>query len=104
ETRYRTNDAAGARADLNALRSKRGLGAVDAALSGQALFNQIMLERRQEFALEGHRWFDLKRNGMPITKAGRFETVPYNDYRLLAPLPTGELQLNDQLEQNPGYN
>ncbi|HCB47689.1 MAG TPA: RagB/SusD family nutrient uptake outer membrane protein [Algoriphagus sp.] len=104
EARYRTNDAAGARADLNALRSKRGLGAVDAALSGQALFNQIMLERRQEFALEGHRWFDLKRNGMPITKAGRFETVPYNDYRLLAPLPTGELQLNDQLEQNPGYN
>ncbi|SFN64288.1 RagB/SusD domain-containing protein [Algoriphagus ornithinivorans] len=104
EARYRTNDAAGARADLNALRSKRGLGEVEAGLSGQALFDQIMLERRQEFALEGHRWFDLKRNGLPITKADRFEVIPYNDYRLLAPLPTAELQLNDQLEQNPGYN
>lgn len=104
EARYRTGDAAGARADLNALRANRGLEAVDAALSGDALFDQIMLERRQEFALEGHRWFDLKRNGMPITKAGRFETIPYEDYRLLPPLPTDQLLLNDQLEQNPGYN
>ncbi|MDF2157316.1 RagB/SusD family nutrient uptake outer membrane protein [Algoriphagus sp. CAU 1675] len=102
--RKQSPDDAGARADLNALRSKRGLDDVDAALSGAALFDQIMLERRQEFALEGHRWFDLKRNGLDITKAGNFENVPYSDYRLLAPLPTAELQLNDQLEQNPGYN
>lgn len=104
EARYRTGDETGSRADLNALRTNRGLEAVDAGLSGASLFDQILLERRQEFALEGHRWFDLKRNGLPITKAGRFEVLPYADYRLLPPLPTDQLLLNDQLEQNPGYN
>ncbi|WP_332913039.1 RagB/SusD family nutrient uptake outer membrane protein [Algoriphagus boritolerans] len=104
EARFRTGNAAGARADVNALRTNRGLDAVAADLAGDALFAEIMNERRKEFVLEGHRWFDLKRNGMDITKAGRFEAVPYSDYRLLAPLPTGELQLNELLEQNPGYN
>jgi hypothetical protein len=103
EARFRTGNAAGSRADLNALRSRRGLPAVDAGLAGDALFNQIMKERRLEFALEGHRWFDLKRNGLTISKSSRFEPVPYSDYRLLAPIPNAELQLNDQLEQNPGY-
>lgn len=104
EARFRTGNAAGARADLNALRTKRGISAVAADLAGNALFAAILDERRKEFVLEGHRWFDLKRNGLDITKAGRFEIVPYGDYRLLAPLPTAELQLNELLEQNPGYN
>jgi hypothetical protein len=103
EARFRT-DAAGARSDLNALRSKRGLGAVDAGLVGDALFNQILKERRLEFAVEGHRWFDLKRNGLTITKHGNNQPVPYSDYRLLAPLPVDQLTLNDKLVDNPGYN
>jgi len=103
EARYRTSDAAGARADLNALRSKRGLAAVDAALAGNDLFNQILKERRLEFALEGHRWFDLKRNGLTITKHGTNQPVPYSDYRLLAPLPQDQIQLNELLVDNPGY-
>jgi len=53
--------------------------------------------------LEGHRWFDLKRNGLTISKSSRFEPVPYSDYRLLSPIPNDELQLNKLLEQNPGY-
>jgi hypothetical protein len=102
EARYQTNPA-GARADINALRSKRGLGPVDNLLSGQALFNRIMLERRQEFALEGHRFFDLKRNGMDISKHGNFDEVPYTDYRILSNIPLEQIQLNDKLVQNPGY-
>ena len=102
EARFRT-DAAGARSDLNALRSKRGLAAVDAGLVGDALFAQILKERRLEFALEGHRWFDLKRNGLTISKAGTIEAVPYSDYRLLAPLPQDQLILNELLVDNPGY-
>lgn len=103
EARFRTGDAPGSISDVNALRSKRGIDPV-AGLSGDDLFNQIMNERRIEFALEGHRWFDLKRNGMDITKHGSFETVPYSDYRLLAPLPQDQLILNEALEDNPGYN
>lgn len=104
EARYRTNDAAGARADLNALRSRRGLGPVATTLAGNDLFNQILKERRLEFVLEGHRWYDLKRNGLDITKHGTFETVPYTDYRILAPLPQDQLILNTALKNNPGYN
>ena len=103
EAKYRTSDAAGARADLNALRSKRGLAAVDATLAGNDLFDQILKERRLEFALEGHRWFDLKRNGLTISKTGTIEAVPYSDYRLLAPLPQDQIQLNELLVDNPGY-
>ncbi|MFC4874505.1 RagB/SusD family nutrient uptake outer membrane protein [Negadavirga shengliensis] len=102
EARYQTNPA-GARADINALRSRRGLGAVDDLLSGQPLFNRIMLERRKEFALEGHRFFDLKRNGMNITKHSDFLEVPYTDYRVLSNIPLSQVQLNENLVQNPGY-
>ncbi|WP_234364373.1 RagB/SusD family nutrient uptake outer membrane protein [Lunatibacter salilacus] len=102
EARFQTN-AAGAREDINALRSKRGLGPIDNLLSGQALFNRIMLERRQEFVLEGHRFFDLKRNGMNITKHGNFLEVPYTDYRILSNLPLEQILLNEDLVQNPGY-
>ncbi len=103
EARFRTGDESGARADLSALRSKRGLGAASAGLTGPTLFNLILNERRVEFVLEGHRWFDLKRNGLAITKHGAFQPVPYADYRLLAPLPQDELTLNTALENNPGY-
>lgn len=102
EARYQSNPA-GARADINALRARRGLGPVDNLLTGEALLNRILLERRLEFALEGHRWFDLKRNGRDISKHGDFLEVPYTDYRILANIPLDETQLNDLLEQNPGY-
>ncbi len=103
EARFRTGNLEGSRADLNALRSKRNLGPVDGGLAGNDLFEKILHERRVEFALEGHRFFDLKRNGLDIRKHRNLPTVPYADYRVLPNLPLGELQLNDQLEQNPGY-
>ncbi|UCS93422.1 RagB/SusD family nutrient uptake outer membrane protein [Echinicola marina] len=102
EARYKTSNETGARADLNALRSKRGLG--NTAASGAALMDLIMHENRVEFATEGHRWFDLKRNGMTISKSGNFEPVPYSDYRILSPIPQDEIILNDLLENNPDYN
>ena len=103
EARYASNPS-GARADINALRSRRGLGPVDAVLTGQALLNRILLERRLEFALEGHRFFDLKRNARNITKHGDFMEVPYTDYRILSDIPLSQVELNSELEQNPGYN
>lgn len=102
EARYATNPA-GARSDLNALRSRRGLEPVGAVLSGEALLNRILMERRLEFALEGHRFFDLKRNARNISKHGSFMEVPYTDYRILADIPLRQVELNHRLEQNPGY-
>src|SRR5690606_28693435 len=99
EARYASNPS-GARADINTLRSRRGLGPIDAVLSGQALLNRILLERRLEFALEGHRFFDLKRNGRNISKHGSFLEVPYTDFRILSDIPQEQIDLNPDLEQN----
>lgn len=90
-------------ADLNRLRTRAGATVIPATVTGEDLMNAIMRERRLELVLEGHRFFDLKRRGEVITKAALSAPVPYNDFRILAPLPVGQVQLNPKLKQNPGY-
>lgn len=89
--------------DLNLLREHRGLGPVE--VSGEALIQEILDERRRELGFEGHRWFDLKRRGMDIPKPAHsgLPPVPYGDYRLLGPLPDTQVENNPELVQNPGY-
>lgn len=90
-----------ARADLNTIRVRAGLTAVDNTLTGQALRDEILLQRRLELAFEGHRFFDLKRLGMEIVKpAGN---VPFEDYRILARIPISETLRNINLKQNFNY-
>lgn len=88
-------------ADVNEIRTKRGLEAV--SLSGAELLNEILLQRRLELAQEGHRFFDLKRRGETITKpAGRIQ-VPYPDFRVVARISETQMDANKNLENNPGY-
>lgn len=54
-------DDADANVWLNRLRQNRIAGYVDMQYSGEELIQQIRNERRKEFCLEGHRWFDLRR-------------------------------------------
>lgn len=71
-----------------------------------AIVDYIQDERRRELFFEGHRWFDLKRLGKTITKPAQASSalpVLYTDYRLLAPIPIGEISLNPALPQNPNY-
>ena len=65
----------------------------------------IYAERRREFMFEGKRWFDILR--LPVRDAlslirasGRTVT----EERLLLPIPAVELEVNENLTQNPGYN
>lgn len=71
----------------------------------------IMEERRLEFAGEGHRYWDLLRMGLETAKekieAQSTENIDIN-FRLdrlgLLPIPQSEINLSDNtLEQNPGY-
>ena len=98
-----TNQLGLALADLNELRENRGVAAL--SIDNQAdMVAAIMEERRRELCFEGHRWFDLKRKGMTIPKSeAAITSVPYTDFRILAPLPQNEVFLNDNLMQNPGY-
>lgn len=92
---------------LNEVRENRNLDSVTPAdFSGLDDFiDEVMLERRRELNYEGHRFFDLKRRGMDIPKPQTNVTndIPYENFRVLAPLPDGEVRSNPELIQNPGY-
>jgi starch-binding outer membrane protein, SusD/RagB family len=92
-------DEVAALADLNTLLAARSLPA--SALTGTALYDEIIRQRKLEFAFEGHRFFDLKRRGVDIVKVPN--NVPYTDFRILPPLPQAELDYSPNLVQNPGY-
>ena len=85
---------------LDAVRVARGL------LPGVSeTVDNVLRERRIEFMLEGHRWFDLKRLGRDIPKpaSAGVPTLPYTDFKILPRIPERELNLSTLLEQNPGY-
>lgn len=86
----------GARAQalLDAVRDRVGLPSVPVSL------NAILNERRIELAGEGHRWFDLRRNGLLATKlSDRGFIAGKHD---IFPIPYKELE-NTKLVQNPNY-
>ena len=89
-------------ADVNRIRTRAGLDP-KTGLTGKALIDEIALQRRVELAFEGHRFFDLKRRGQDIIKAAPVQSLAYTDFRILAPIPTREIQANSNLKQNVGY-
>jgi starch-binding outer membrane protein, SusD/RagB family len=97
EARAQLNNLDGSADDLNAVRNRAGLSDTD-AVTREELLLAIEQERRVEFALEGHRWFDLVRTG----RAG--EVLGVNDTnRWLLPIPVSDLNADPDLVQNPGY-
>jgi len=91
-------------ASVNEVRTKRGLEAYTSATPD--LLNAILLERRLELAFEGHRFFDLKRKGLDIPKPRQGEEnkiLQNSDYRVVAKIPTSDMDVNPNLVQNPNY-
>lgn len=90
-------------ADLNTIRNRAGLASVD--LSGQALFDEILLQRRIELAFEGHAGFDYFRNGLPMVRnyssaSSGAMTIPATSPKILLRIPQEEIILNPNLTQN----
>lgn len=103
-------DLTAARADLVRIKQNRYSNyaatqqTFDNGLTTQpALFNEIIRQRRLEFAFEGHRFFDLKRLGRDIVKAPHYATLPYTDFKMLPGIPVRETDNNPNLVQNFGY-
>ena len=105
---------------LNTVRARVGLNPIN--LSGPSLLEAIYKERRLELAMEGHRYYDLKRIGRLDEAMADFlnynlttSTDPYdagNDegkyfkpgVHDLFPIPQSEIDLSGGLiTQNPGY-
>ncbi|MCZ4245124.1 RagB/SusD family nutrient uptake outer membrane protein [Pedobacter punctiformis] len=100
--------------DINALRMSRydirkAYVAIDIA-DPTALLNFYKDERRREFPFEeGHRWFDLRRYGMPsishfyeeVAGTGQIYTLVQGDSRYTLPIPAAVLQRNGVLTKTP---
>ncbi len=80
--------------DYNIIHTRAGLPA-----AGSVTLNDILMERRLELAFEGFKIHDLRRLHQNVG------TLPFNDPKLLFPIPARELEANPKLktQQNPGY-
>lgn len=104
-------DLEGALEDLNELRRHRIANYTDVNYTDvETLLTEIRNERRKELCLEGHRWFDLRRYGMPsITRDFRTRlstpllryTLKEKDPFYTLPIPESIMKNNNKLEQNP---
>lgn len=116
EAAYRNNNSGAALADLNLLKANRYTGHVDIVLSGQALLDEILKERRLELAFEGDRFWDLKRRNVSVVRDGTkgekadgtgtpyvFTTLAAGDVKFQLPYPQSEINFNKSMTQNPGY-
>lgn len=110
ESNYRTGNEGEALSVLNEFKGLRNAVTVD--LSGEALLNEIINERRKEFfGRQDHRWLDLKRYGnKTITRTLTVKgeeysiTVDPNSYRYALPIPLEELANNPDLTANEGWD
>lgn len=110
EAKAESNDLVGAAADLNALRAIRITGYTPVTFaSKQEAIDAVILERFKELPFEGHRFWDLRRRGLPVTRTGTDApsstgaTLPAGNFRFVLPIPNAEMQANDLMVQNPGY-
>jgi hypothetical protein len=101
-------------ADLNFLRSNRfdtrNVPYVNVDTSGQGLLDFCRDERRRELAFEDHRWFDLRRYGMPeihhVFQMNASQTptdyvLHQSDNRYVLPIPRSVLLKNPAMQPNP---
>ncbi|MBR5101405.1 MAG: RagB/SusD family nutrient uptake outer membrane protein [Bacteroidales bacterium] len=90
-----------AQADLNAIRSNRGASLLTAVPTK----NDVALERRLELNFEGHLWFDLDRTGGSISysDANITRNIAAGDKLWALPIPKSQVDINENLVQNPGY-
>lgn len=101
---------ASALADLKAIKTRRytdytgsAQEIADDAMTQAQLLEEILRQRRIEFAFEGHRFFDLKRLGRDLVKGPHYNNVAFTDTRILPALPQSDIDGNSNLKQNAGY-
>lgn len=103
EARAQQGDLVGAKEDLNKIRNTAGLDDTPATSSTE-IIAAVLKERQTELFCEfGHRFFDLKRNGLLDTALSPVKPG-WNTTDRLLPLPQKELLLNPNLApQNESY-
>ena len=103
-------DVVSGAADLNLLRSNRILSYSDEVFtSATDLSNAVLDERFKELAFEGFRYFDLKRNNLPVERlatdvaSSQWQNLAVDSKYFVLPIPSDELKANPNMVQNTGY-
>lgn len=92
-----------AKADIDALRNRAGLGGLPDDIGKETLLAEIEHERfRELFGEWGHRWLDLKRTGRVDAVLGAVKPG-WQSYQQLYPIPRIETDRNGNLHPNPDY-
>ena len=101
---------ADAQAALFTLVNKRDPSYVLSTNTGQALIDEILIQRRVELWGEGFRFFDLKRLNLPLDRTvvpnfvsasvGGVMQVPAGDNKWVFAIPLSEIQANPNTKQN----
>lgn len=103
ESLIKQNKTEEATAWINNTRVRAGLAELPLTLNQEQLLGELITERRKEFfAEQGHRFYDLKRLGqLGVLKQHK---PNWQDFNGRWPLPLSELLLNPNLApQNPNY-
>lgn len=103
ESLIKQNKTEEATAWINKTRVRAGLAELPLTLNQEQLLGELITERRKEFfAEQGHRFYDLKRLGqLGVLKQHK---PNWQDFNGRWPLPLSELLLNPNLApQNPNY-
>lgn len=92
---------------LNKTRIRAGLDELtsDDVKTKAEFIRELAAERGREFALEGHRWFDLVRLGLAVE---HFRNLGYtlDAHNLIFPIPQNQIEIVNNpsiLWQNPGF-
>lgn len=103
EARLKLNDIEGACEDLNPIRLRAGLSPLESN-SIEVVMDSIIKERKVElFCEQGHRWFDLKRNGIASEILSPIKPT-WSEKDVLLPIPEADILKNSNLlPQNVGY-
>jgi hypothetical protein len=95
---------------VNTVRERAGVDDLNTGMSQSDARLAVENERQLELFLEGQRWFDLVRNGRMETvmqkahdKNGNILFPTVDSHLELLPIPQGQIDINTNLTQNPGY-
>lgn len=91
--------------DLNLIRARAKASLIAGA--GDITIDLIKMDRYKELCFEGHALHDLKRwGGSVVAPSGSSyagESIPWDDPRMVYPIPQREIDVNPNLVQNTGY-
>lgn len=104
EAMFRNNKPGDAHDLLFALQYNRDPAAVKSSNTGNALLEEILLERRKELYLElGVEWYDAKRLQRGISRDGKHSiavTLEPNDPRFVTFIPLEEIESNPHIDRS----